>query len=513
MTRSVLSICCALATASVAFAQNSTPNSAQTSPASPSAHDLARTLNRAFADVYEKVSPGVVVIEARAVPATRRLQQNSPLWQFFQQDPDGSMPQAPQSGEVNQGSGFLISSDGYILTNNHVLEGATANGLSVILTSGRKFPAKVVGVDPASDLAVLKIKASNLPVVELGDSDRTRVGEFAFAIGAPYDLRNTFTYGIVSAKGRTNLTSNPDYEEYIQTDASINPGNSGGPLVDIDGRVIGVNTLIYGLDRGLGFAIPINIAKKIATQLITQGRASRPWLGIMIGSLDHYPQLTAANPNLQGILVERIVPGTPASLSGLRPADVITSVDGVTVANPHDLQKVIFNKNVGDEVELQVWRANRLVKVKLRTAERVDRIQQVVNQQPFPQYQPPAGDDATDDADADEQDAPPAPVPQAQTPAPMPPSPTAGLELCALNPDHAVAMKLSATEGLLVTSVQPGSRADAAGVQIGDVITSVGDTKVRTKEDFVKALREAQSDGVLLNIQRGDEKTFEILKR
>jgi serine protease Do len=449
MKRFVLSVCCALATTGFASAQNA--------PA-PSNHDLARTLSRSFADVYEKVSPGVVVIEARAVAAPRALAQGSPLWQFFQQDPDGSMRQGPQNGEVNQGSGFFISADGYILTNNHVLEGATANGLRVILTDGRKFPAKVVGVDPTSDLAVLKINASNLPVVELGDSDRTRVGEFAFAIGAPYDLRNTFTYGVVSAKGRTDLTDNPDYEEYIQTDASINPGNSGGPLVDIDGHVIGVNTLIYGLDRGLGFAIPINIAKKIASQLITQGRATRPWLGIMIGSIDRYPQLTAANPNLQGILVERIVPGTPASLSGLRAADVITSVDGVAVTNPHDLQRLIFNKNVGDEVELQVWRANRLVKVKLRTAERVDRIQQVVNQQAPQQLQPPAADDDSDDA-AEEQ-APEddsavaaAPAPQSQPPAPMPPSPTAGLELRPLDANRARAMKLSAVEGLLVTSV------------------------------------------------------------
>jgi S1-C subfamily serine protease len=425
---------------------------------------------------------------------------------------------APQGGEVNQGSGFFISADGYILTNHHVLEGATANGLSVVLTDGRKFPAKVVGVDPASDLAVLKIQASNLPVVELGDSDRTRVGEFAFAIGAPYDLRNTFTYGIVSAKGRTDLTGNPDYEEYIQTDASINPGNSGGPLVDIDGRVIGVNTLIYGLDRGLGFAIPINIAKKIATQIITQGRATRPWLGIMIGSLERYPQLTATNPNLQGILVERIVPGTPASLSGLRAADVITTVDGVAVTNPHDLQKLIFNKNVGDEVELQVWRANRLVKVKLRTAERVDRIQQVANQQGPQSLQPPAADEDSEDAiqeQVPEEDSAvaAAPAPQSQPPAPLPPSPTAGLELRPLDANRARAMKLSAVEGLLVTSVQPGSPADNAGVQVGDVITAVGGTKARTKEEFAKVLGESQSDGVLLDIQRGDEKTFEILKR
>ncbi len=326
----------------------------------------------------------------------------------------------------------------------------------------------------------------------------------------------------MSAKGRTDLTENPDYEEYIQTDASINPGNSGGPLVDIDGHVIGVNTLIYGLDRGLGFAIPINIAKKIATQLITQGRATRPWLGIMIGNLERYPQLTAANPSLQGILVERIVPGTPASLSGLRAADVITTVDGVAVTNPHDLQKLIFNKNVGDEVELQVWRANRLVKVKLRTAERVDRIQQVVNQQVPQQIQPPAAQDDDSDEATEEQPSEEDDSALATAPAPTPQRAAARAAAAESHGRPRVASprreprprdEAHHCRGTARHERAAGSAADNAGVQVGDVITAVGGTKARTKEEFAKALGEAQGDGVLLNIQRGDEKTFEILKR
>ncbi len=238
MNRFVLTIGCGLLIQAAAAAQTPAPPATGTST-------LAHSLNQAFADVYEKVSPGVVVIEAKeAGPQIAYPRKGSPLMQFFQQDPDA------RPGEMNQGSGFIITADGYILTNSHVLEGAAADGLRVTLKDGRKFEAKVAGIDPGSDLAVLKINASGLPVVEFGDSDKARVGEFAFALGAPFDLRYTFTYGIISAKGRTDIAPNRqrNYQEFLQTDASINPGNSGGPLVDIDGRVVGVNTMIYGID-------------------------------------------------------------------------------------------------------------------------------------------------------------------------------------------------------------------------------------------------------------------------
>ncbi len=490
MIRFVLAYSCGLLVQTAAFAQ--TPSSS--SAGEPS---LAHALNKAFGDVYEKVSPGVVVIEAQEAGASG--QQNTPLMQFFMQQ-QGLQPQMP----TNQGSGFIITADGYILTNSHVLEGARADGLRVTLKDGRKFEAEAVGIDPTSDLAVLKINASGLPIVPFGDSDKSRVGEFAFALGAPYNLRYTFTYGIISAKGRTDLNpTRRNYEEYIQTDAAINPGNSGGPLVDIDGRVIGVNTMIFGLDQGLGFAIPINIAKKVAAQLISNGRAMRAWLGISITDLDRVPQFAAQFPNApQGILVADILNGTPASLSSLRQWDLITAVDGTPVASPRELQKIIFEKQIGDEVELQIWRENRTAKVKLRTAEQINGVTPVMNQRRRPQGQPQF------------QPQPVQPLPaNPATPQAAPFDPSAGLELRAVTIDMAIAMKLQAQEGVLVTSVQPGSVAATAGVRVGDVITSVASKPVRAKEDFLAAISAADAgEALMLNINRGSEKTYAILK-
>jgi serine protease Do len=471
-----------------------------TSPAPASTAELARSMNRAFGDVYEKVSPGVVVIEAREADAVPS--QGTPLMQFFQQQQQG---RPPQRGAMNQGSGFIMTPDGYILTNSHVLEGARADGVRVTLKDGRKFEAKLVGIDPKSDLAVLKINATGLPVVAFGDSDKLRVGEFAFALGAPYDLRYTFTYGIISAKGRTDLVpGRADYEEYIQTDAAINPGNSGGPLVDIDGHVIGVNTLIYGLDQGLGFAIPINFAKRVADQLISGGRAVRAWLGISIRALDDVPEFTAQFPNApKGIFVDQIIPGTPASESALRQWDVITAVNDIAVATPRELQKVIFEKQVGDEVQIDVWRENRVVKMKIRTAEHLDTFLPVMNQR----SRPPVLEEEEPEAE------PPitrmVPAPQK----PFRPNSSAGLELRLLTPDIAIAMKLQAQEGLLVTSVQPGSAAAVAGVRVGDVITAAGSQPVRSKGDFDKAVSGAENGAaVMIDINRGDQKTYAIVK-
>ena len=251
-----------------AFAQNAVTSNA-----------LAHQLNDAFAAVYEKVAPAVVIVEVKRSSDVSMSGLPEGL-EFFFRGPDGAPLQ------TNQGSGFIISHDGYILTNDHVVGDSANDGITVRLKDGRKFPATLVGMDDKSDLAVIKIDAQHLPTVELGDSDAAKVGQFAFAIGAPFELPYTFTVGVISAKGRNNLTNSRSYEEYIQTDASINPGNSGGPLCDIEGRVIGVNTLIYRMNRGLGFAIPINLAREVGKQLITNGRVSRSWLGIEIVGIE-----------------------------------------------------------------------------------------------------------------------------------------------------------------------------------------------------------------------------------
>src|SRR5213596_101905 len=229
--------------------------------------DVVHQLNDAFAKVFETVAPSVVIIE---VSTNNDLSENSPLDDlFFQGPPDENNPRR-NPGRVrpvqSEGSGFIVRPEGYIFTNFHVVEGA--DKIDVKLRDGRNFPATVVGTDDKTDIAVIKIDAKDLPVVQLGDSDAVRVGQFAFAIGAPFKLDYTFTYGVVSGKGRDKLFSTGGYyiSDYLQTDASINPGNSGGPLCDIDGKVIGMNTLINGMNRGLGFAIPINMAMEIAAE-------------------------------------------------------------------------------------------------------------------------------------------------------------------------------------------------------------------------------------------------------
>src|ERR1700737_1156440 len=247
--------------------------------------DVVHQLNNAFAKVFEIVAPSVVIIEI-----SKKADNETSAFEdlFFQGPPDESNPRrSPRSIQPvqSEGSGFIVRADGYIFTNFHVVE--AAEKIDVKLKDGREFPGKVVGSDEKTDVAVIKIDAKNLPVVQLGDRDGVRVGQFAFAIGAPFKLDYTFTYGVVSGKGRSKLfaTSGYSISDYLQTDASINPGNSGGPLCDIDGKVIGMNTLINGLNRGLGFAIPINLANEIGQQLMEGKKITRPWLGIRIETL------------------------------------------------------------------------------------------------------------------------------------------------------------------------------------------------------------------------------------
>ena len=310
-----------------------------------------RALGSAFAGVYEKVVPSVVVLEVSRLDDGGGAEAFS--WQFLFRDEDASRGPQPRESE---GSGFVIREDGYILTNAHVIEGADPEkGVVARRQDGSRLPLKVVGVDDKTDLAVLKADASGLPAIEWGDSDTVRVGEFVCGIGAPFELDFTLTAGVISAKGRSNLTSTV-YEDYLQTDTAINPGNSGGPLCDLDGRVIGVNTLINGLSRGLSFAIPSRLARAVSDELIANGRVVRPWLGIRIETLSEEPGLQRMFGLDRGVVVRTIEPGAPASQSKLRPADVVVAVDGETVASARELQQAILRKKVGQTVALKVWR-------------------------------------------------------------------------------------------------------------------------------------------------------------
>ncbi|MFY8216679.1 MAG: trypsin-like peptidase domain-containing protein [Chthoniobacterales bacterium] len=471
--------------------------------------DFARSLSKAFGDVYEKVSPSVVVIEVEKAPIAGTASSQQMLQYFFQMPGGNSIPIPDSDGNPNQGSGFILTPDGYILTNNHVLEDADASAITVTLHDGRQLPAVLVGADAPSDLAVLKVEAADLVPAEIGDSDAARVGEFAFALGSPFDLRYTFTFGIISAKGRNDITRNPDYEEYIQTDAAINPGNSGGPLVDVDGRVIGVNTLINGINRGLGFAIPINLATKIASQMIAEGRFIRPWLGIGIIGVKETDSLAAAFPGLapdeitqafgafeKGVVVSGFDQSSPETTRrNLRVGDVILRVDGKEVATSRDLQRLILDTRVGQDLSLDVSRNGRLLVVKIPTSERSDGIIRAAFTPPPSIAQPP-------------KPAPPVPDAGAEALSAV----VAGLEVRELNEELAATLRLRPESGVLVEGVEPGSAAEAAQIQPGDVITSVGSRPVRKVDDLVKSLSAVGKNGVMLHINRADRRTFAILK-
>ena len=447
--------------------------SAQSAPSS------LRQLSDSFAGVFEKAAPSVVVIESRGVPGLPQgLQFLLPDGRPYRMPLDAGESQ--KNTPPNVGSGFIFSADGHILTNHHVIDGAS--GIQVKLRDGRRFQAKVVGSDERSDLAVLKIDGADFPVAELGDSDRLKVGELAFAIGTPLELSYTFTFGVVSAKGR-NLGLGGNYDEFIQTDTSINPGNSGGPLCDIDGRVIGINTLISGNNRGVGFAIPINLARGVAEQLLTRGYVSRPWLGISIASLEDLAERASFLQGLEsGVVVRGIEPGAPVQQSDLSPGDVITKVDGKQVALASDLQREILGKKIGQPVELEVWRNGRTLRLVVQTGEHPDKFIRASVRAKEPRQSDPS----------------------------MP-----GLSVEEVTPEALQTMKIQRKDsgGVLVTAVEPFSAAAAAGLEVGDIITEAGGKPILGKKDFDQAMSEmSRQRGVLLLLERLGQKTFAILK-
>lgn len=328
--------------------------------------DPLLALNEQSVSVYESAAPSVVVIEGKKAPAGRSPTILPNGWEMFFPDSRGD------SGDFspNFGSGILIDAGGHILTNYHVIDGVDPKRIEVTLFDRRTYPARIVGTDPRSDLAVIKIDAENLRPARMGDSDRARVGEFVYAIGAPMELPYSITFGLISGKGRSNLTRFTAYEDYIQTDTAINPGNSGGPLLNLSGEVIGINTLISGLNRGIGFAIPANMAMKIADELIRTGKITRPWLGISIVGIRENAQLGPVFAELKdGVVVQAVHPGTPASMSDLRAGDVILRVDNEGVSVAGDVQKAVLRRAVGDSVRLDIWRQGKELALEIKTGE------------------------------------------------------------------------------------------------------------------------------------------------
>ncbi|MEY2584383.1 MAG: serine protease Do, partial [Verrucomicrobiota bacterium] len=432
----------------------SQPETGPTSTVPPAAadagKDVVHQLNSAFTKVFEIIAPTVVIIEVTKkndAPDTSTLDDL-----FFNQPQDETAPRrGPRNREPTQseGSGFIVRQDGFIYTNFHVVEGA--DQVDVKLKDGREFKAKVVGTDEKTDIAVIKIDATNLPVAQFANSDEVRVGQFAFAIGAPFKLDYTFTYGVISGKGRSKLFATGGYaiSDYLQTDASINPGNSGGPLCDIDGKVVGMNTLINGLNRGLGFAIPSNLANEIGQQLIAGHKILRPWLGIRIESLGDDPSIRDLFKGLdKGVVVRTIEADAPAYKSDLRPFDVITQVDGAAVTTDTQLQREILKKKIGQNVELTVWRKGQTMKIAVTTGELPNDISRASNELNPPV--PPKPEDSN----------------------------KFGLQVQELTKEVATRLKLNVQQGVIVTDVAEGSLSAAQDIQREDVITEVDGKKV-----------------------------------
>src|SRR5213594_2444059 len=484
MRLSILTLCVALST-SFAAQPEAVPTSSVPAAAAEAGKDVVHQLHNAFAKVFETVAPSVVIIE---IAKKNDVSESSPLEDlFFQGPPDENNPRRNPGAlrpVQSEGSGFIVRPDGYIFTNFHVVEGA--DKIEVKLRDGRNFPARVVGTDEKTDIAVIKIDAKDLPVVQLGDSDAVRVGQFAFAIGAPFKLDYTFTYGVVSGKGRSKLLQTGGYSisDYLQTDASINPGNSGGPLCDIDGKVIGMNTLINGMNRGLGFAIPINMAKEIGAELVAGHKIVRPWLGIRIETLGDDPTIRDLFKGAdKGVVVRTIEADAPASKSDLRPFDVITQVDGTPIETDSQLQHEILKKKIGQNVQLTVWRKGQTIKVPIKTGELPNEIARASNEPPRPAQ------------------------PERQEVGKF------GLQVQELTKDVAERLHLPVGKGVVVTDVEDNSIAAAQDIQREDVITEVDGKPVKNVQSFREALNKADPKrGVLLYLDRKGSKTFAVLK-
>jgi serine protease Do len=439
---------------------------AAATPVATEAVNRATQLSDAFASVAESVSPSVVTIKVEA-------KQEMP--QMFRMPFFGNPDQQPQQQQgivKGSGSGVVFRSDGAILTNNHVVEHATR--ITVVLKDGRNFRAKVVGTDPAVDIAVVKIDAKDLPAATFGDSTKARVGDWVLAIGAPFGLDYTLTAGVLSAKGR-GIGAN-QIEDYLQTDASINPGNSGGPLVDLNGRVLGINTVIIG-GSGIGFAIPSNLARNVGEQLLASGKVRRAWLGVAFQELSADLAKNLGKDDTHGALVSSVMKESPAARSGIKPGDIIERVDSDVVREDKDLLRAVLARPVGSDITLSVRRDGKLQAIKVKTAER------------------PADMNAAEPSEAVNAQAAPSEL---------------GLKLQALTPDIAGQLDYQGTGKVVVSNVRPGSPADEAGLQRGDVIVQADRNAVKTPDDVAMAAKDGKA---MLLVERKSNSFFTVITK
>src|ERR1051326_6313564 len=462
----------------------------------PSPMDLARQLNQAFIEVAEKVSPAVVVIRVAHKPDYNETgDEENPLFDLlpreyrrrFEERRQRSPHRSRESVFDAEGSGIVIRENGYILTNRHVVD--EAERIRVRFKDGKEYTAELRGQDAQSDLAVLKIDAKGLTVGHFADSSKSRVGECAIAIGAPFSLDYSVTFGHVSAKGRHIISGDEGAamdQDFIQTDANINPGNSGGPLVNIDGEVIGINALIRGMRTGIGFAIPSNLAGEISEKLIADGKVTRAWLGVGIRALADYAEFKDTLKGVEdGVVVSEILQDSPASRSDLKASDIITAVDGRRVSTAQDLKNEVRGKKIGSLVSLDVTRSEGSARVK--------NLKIQVKAEEWPE-------DAT-------------PVVNRRREAVEGATSNLGMTVKALTRDQAKQNGIAVTEGVVVTAVEDDSPSARAGIKPGDVITEINHQTVSSPKQFRDAIKNADTaKGVGINLTSGGTARFEFLK-
>ena len=459
--------------------------SVNTAVAQDAGLESLRETGMAFRSVAKQVGPAVVYIRVEKEVKQQGV-AGSPfgghpfgdefLRRFFGQPPQqGPQQKAPKQRESGQGSGFLISADGYIMTNNHVV--GDADKVTVQLLDGREYEAKIVGTDPPTDVAIIKIDADEkMPFLPLGNSDQLEVGDWVLAFGNPFGLSHTLTAGIVSAKGRSGIGLT-DYENFIQTDAAINPGNSGGPLINLDGEVVGMNTAIFsrsGGYMGIGFAIPINMAKSIHQQLVKHGGVTRGRLGVLIQDLTKDLAESFDIDQREGILIAQVMADSPAEKSGLKQGDVILKLNGNKVDRVAKFRNQIAMTRPGTEVEFLVLRDGKKKKIKAAIG--------------------------TMKADADGH-----PVSSDELP-------ELGMRLQKLTHDLAEQFGYKDANGVLVTEVEAGSIAARAGIKRGSLIEEVNRKEVKTPEQVKQLIKDSNKKTVLLLVRQADASRYLALK-
>jgi serine protease Do len=437
-------------------------------------------LSNAFADVADQVNPSVVTIFTETIVEQRRSPFfQFPFEQFFGEDFNRFF-QNPQNRDRKQktyglGSGVIVSENGVIITNNHVIDGA--DNIKVRLMDNKEYDAEIKGVDPRSDLAVLEIDVKNLPIIRFGNSETSRVGEWVLAIGSPLspELAHSVTSGIISAKGRSGLFDNRQYVDFIQTDAAINPGNSGGALVNIRGELIGINTAIASRNggfMGIGFAIPSNLAKKVMDDILQKGKVVRGWLGVYIQDVTMELATAMDLKNNSGVLVSSVQDNSPAEKAGLKTEDVIIRFNGKEVKNSTELRNLVANSDPGEKVKLQVIRSGKEKEVDVVLGEL-----------------PEDNAIAAKNNPAISEDI--------------------GIKVANINQELSQKFNLESDKGVVITEVSSGSIAEQSGLRPGDIILRINRKTVNNISVYNEIMKDTKTgDSFLFYVQRGDAKIF-----